>query len=159
MELGRVLDKDALDGATGATGLTSINVPADWLLRGDTIEFIVPLRLACARCEGGGCDRCERRGGLRLEGDEAARRVRLSLPTRAETSAFVVRLVRPLGDGAGLEQLTIRIGVAALPSAGCERVQAPVGESAPALRRVLVAGALVLLLAAAVAALVTAMHR
>jgi len=154
MEVACLLDKDALDGATGPSGVTSIDVPASWLSRGDTIELTVPSRLLCARCEGGGCDSCERRGGLRLEGDVASRRVRLALPTRTETSTFVVRLVHPLGDAAGLEQLTIKIGVASLPTAGCERVE-PITGSTPALRTLVVAGAIALLVIAAIAALVT----
>lgn len=156
VELARVLDKDALEATTGPSGTTSIEVPASWLARGDTVELTVPSRLACARCEGGGCDTCERRGGLRIVGDEGARRVRLALPVRAETSAFVVRLLRPLGDDAGLEQLTIKVTVADLPSAGCERVELATAEASRDLRVLVVAVVVALLVIAAAAAWLSA---
>ena len=150
-ELGQLLDKEALASATGPTGRASIRVPAEWLAHGDTIEFVVPARLACARCGGGGCDRCERSGALRLSGDDDARRVRLVLPKRTDASTFVVRMVRPLGDDIALEQLVVSISAGDVTTAGCTRVVS--GKRTPAVSRVVLVGIAVL---AVVAALIEA---
>ncbi len=149
-ELVRLLDKEALASATGPTGRASIRVPAAWLAHGDTIEFVVPARLSCARCEGGGCDRCDRSGGLRLDGDETARRVRLVLPKRTDPSTFVVRMVRPLGDEVALEQLVVEIGTGEVATAGCTRVETAMAP--PAVNRIVLIGVAVLALLAAIIA-------
>ena len=157
VDLARVLDKEALASATGKAGRTSLRVPAAWLAHGDTIELVVPAMLQCARCDGGGCDACERSGGLRLDGDAATRRVRLVLPKRTDESAFVVRLVQPLGDVVALDQLEVQIAVGELATAGCTRIEtaapatrnnAPAG--APALHRLVLVGFVVLAIAAAI---------
>ncbi len=156
-ELARVLDKDALASATGKAGRTSLRVPAAWLAHGETIELVVPARLQCVRCDGGGCDGCDRSGGLRLDADEASRRVRLVLPKRTDERAFVVRLVQPLGDAVALEQLEVEIAVGDITTAGCTRIEA--GASAtrvdaaaavPAMHRLVLVGVVVLAIAAAI---------
>lgn len=154
MELARVVDKDALAEAKGPTGRMSICVPSTWLAAGDTIEVTVPRRLSCAVCEGGGCDRCERRGGLRLDDDETARRVRIGLPKRPETSAFVLRLREPLGADAGLEQLVLEITTNDTPTESCTRIE-PATPSTPTVPRAVIVGLAVFALLAALAALAT----
>ncbi len=151
-ELVQLLDKEALDSATGKAGRATIRVPAAWLAQGDTIDFVVPALLSCARCEGGGCDRCDRSGGLRLDGDETARRVRLVLPKRTDPGTFVVRLVRPLDDKGGLEQLVVEIGTSEVATAGCTRVETAV--AAPAVNRIVLIGVVVLAILAALVAAV-----
>jgi hypothetical protein len=149
--LARVLDKDAIEGATGPAACTSVRVPREWLARGDVIELVVPARLACARCEGGGCDQCNRSGGLRIEGDEAARRIRIGLPKRIEGSAFSIRLLSPLGDGAMLDVLVVEIVAADAPSESCTRVETR-EAGRRSLRPVVMIGFVVLAAIAAIAA-------
>lgn len=61
----------------------SIEVPGDWLARGETIELTMPRNLTCANCEGGGCDACERAGALSLRGrKDPAYTVQVSLPEK-----------------------------------------------------------------------------
>jgi hypothetical protein len=153
-KLARVLDPEELDRAEGARGRLVVEVPDAWLAGGDTIEVVVPPRVACARCDGGGCDACGRSGALRLPEDEAARTLRLSLPTTAEAS--IVRLVRPLGPDAGLEQLWLELRAADEASPFCRRLtRASAGQRGyaalargPLLVAVLLALALVLVLTA-----------
>jgi hypothetical protein len=149
--LARVVDKDAIEGATGPAACTSVRVPREWLARGDVIELVVPTRLACARCEGGGCDQCNRSGGVRIEGDEAARRIRVGLPKRGEGGAFSIRLLQPLGDGAMLDVLVVEILAADAPSENCARVQTK-EVRARSLRPVVMIGVIVLAALAAIAA-------
>lgn len=106
-ELGRVVDPAALDAAGGAHGRMTIELAEDQL--GQTIAIAVPRKLVCARCDGGGCDGCHRSGAIRLELEEEARMAELVLPEEAPNAALLVRLVRPFGDAAELEQLTIEV--------------------------------------------------
>jgi hypothetical protein len=144
-ELGRLLDPNELDRAEGRRGRLMIDVLPEWLACGDTVELIAPTRLVCARCEGGGCDACERSGALRLSGDEAARTIRCTLP-RTASPRVLLRLVRPLGDAADLEQLSLELRWATEPSAGCRRVE-PTNRGSLAPRSLAIVGALVLLFA------------
>jgi hypothetical protein len=41
-----------------------VSVPRDWLERGASIECQLPRRLACAGCDGSGCDTCGLRGAV-----------------------------------------------------------------------------------------------
>jgi hypothetical protein len=110
-QLARVLDPEALDRAEGPWGRVVVEVPDAWSAAGDAVEMVVPLRVACARCEGGGCDDCGRSGALRLPAEEAARTLVFSLPEAPEAPgvARLLRLVRPLGPDAGLAQLWIEV--------------------------------------------------
>lgn len=59
----------------------TIRVPRAWLDRGATIELELPRSLTCARCDGGGCDRCGRAGAIRLRlADDPAQTVQVCLP-------------------------------------------------------------------------------
>lgn len=116
--LGSVLERDDL--ADGPRGRLTVDVLETWLDAGSAFEIVVPTRLACARCEGGGCDACGRSGAIRISGDEGERRIRITL----SESARGVRLVRPLGADAGLDQLIVELRPAAVPSNFCRRVEA-----------------------------------
>ena len=99
-------------------------MPAAVLARGSQIELAVPARIVCARCEGGGCDRCGRSGALKAPEDPEARRVRITLPAAADEGpgeprrAIEVRLVQPFGEAAAIEQLLIHVNAGAVASAG-----------------------------------------
>lgn len=130
--LGRVLDPEELDRAAGPRGRLAIDVVDEWLAAGATVEIIVPSRLTCARCEGGGCDECGRGGAIRVTGDEPARTLRLALPGTGPAPSQV-RLVRPLGDDAGVDQLLIELRPASAASAFCRRIAlAPARAHGPA---------------------------
>src|SRR5690242_3451348 len=78
--LGRVVDPRALDASSGARARLRVGVPAAWLAEGGELELRVPARLACARCDGGGCDGCARSGALRAPEPASARVVRAYVP-------------------------------------------------------------------------------
>lgn len=122
VELGNVFDASELPAADGPVGRLTVDVLQEWLEVGDAIEIVVPSRVACARCEGGGCDACGRSGAFRLSIDEAARTLQLTLPKAPPTPTVVVRLARPFGPSAGIEQLWIEVRGSARASACCRRV-------------------------------------
>jgi hypothetical protein len=105
-QLARLLDPSELDALTGPHGKMTATLARSQL--GEAIAIVVPSRLVCARCEGGGCDSCGRSGAIRLELSEAERTTHVVLPSDTR-EAVRVRLVRPLGESAGLEQLTLEV--------------------------------------------------
>ena len=114
--LGRVVDRSALDGCGRSRGRHTIEIPAAWV--GAEIMVAIPSRVPCARCDGGGCDGCDRRGGYRIEGDASARSLRVRLPHSMDT-AVVLRLVRPFGDSDGaISQLHLETRIGRGASAG-----------------------------------------
>jgi hypothetical protein len=82
----------------GPDVLHRIRVPAAWLESGEVIEFELPRNLACAACDGGGCDTCERSGAISLRGrHELAEILSVTLPKRkpdaeGETRGVVIRI-------------------------------------------------------------------
>ena len=96
--LGRVVDTSALDECAEPRGKHAIEIPVAWI--GAEILVAVPPRIVCARCDGGGCDGCRRRGGHRIDGDEQARAIRVKLPLVMD-GVVVLRLVRPFGHADG----------------------------------------------------------
>ncbi|WP_281313423.1 hypothetical protein [Polyangium sp. y55x31] len=135
--LSRVLDPAALDACDKPRGRLVIEVPAGWA--GAVIEVVIPARVACARCDGGGCDGCGRRGGHRVPGDPTARLVRVRLPSELE-GGVVLRILRPFGeDGAGIAQLHLEARAGAAASAGvtwCEPAMTDAPRSEPTRPRV-----------------------
>ncbi|MDI1447613.1 hypothetical protein [Polyangium sp. 6x1] len=114
--LSRVLDPAALDACDKPRGRLVIEVPADWA--GAVIEVVIPTRVACARCDGGGCEGCGLRGGHRVPGDPTGRLVRTRLPSALE-GGVVLRILRPFGDdGAGIAQLHLEVRAGTAASAG-----------------------------------------
>ncbi|MFO0756320.1 MAG: hypothetical protein U0359_07495 [Byssovorax sp.] len=122
--LGRVLDPEALDGEAGARGLCRIVVPSGWLEAPCEIELLVPSRLPCARCDGGGCDGCGRSGAVRAPREETERVLSASLPAVA-ASGVALRLSRPFGPEAEIVQLVIEVRAGEEASAGVTRRAPP----------------------------------
>ena len=136
-ELGRVVDTEALAKDGGGRARLRVEVPRDWA--GLDVEIVAPARLRCDRCEGGGCDGCDRSGALRLEGDDAHRTLDLRLPSSLETGVLL-RIGRPFGDGR-VTQLLVEIGLGTEPSSHVRKVDRPVTSSSiakPPLDRTLV---------------------
>jgi hypothetical protein len=100
-----VTDPEALDLAEGPRALLRIDVPVAWLESGAAIEVAVPRLLPCARCDGGGCDGCDRSGALRAPAGE--RSIELRLPGGAATEVRV-RLVQPFEDST-IQQLLVEV--------------------------------------------------
>jgi len=78
------------------------------------VELELPRHLVCAACDGGGCDVCERSGGVTLrERGEPADLIQVALPAeRHET--FVIRLpehggLAPAGSGLPRGNLLLRV--------------------------------------------------
>lgn len=106
-----------------------ITVPSGWLGCGATLCVKLPRTLACALCEGGGCDACERAGAvsLRLPSAEPVE-VRVVLPdqnasTGAPPRVVVLRIPNQGGPPAENEDLPhghlllrVQPGAAADPS-------------------------------------------
>jgi hypothetical protein len=147
-ELGQIFDPER-EAPTGPRGRLTLEVLSEWLEQGATVELTMPRRVACAACDGGGCDGCSRSGAHKLEGDE--RTLRLTLP-RTESERVLVRLVEPLGAEAGLAELTVEIRVASAPSHDARRIETAIVHraSAPLELRTLVV-TLVILIAIAIA--------
>ena len=119
--LGRVLDPKALDASAGPRARLRVQVPAAWLAEGADLVVTAPARLACARCEGGGCDSCARSGALRAPESAGARVVRTRVPV--SDRAIAVRIPRPFGADHAIEQLLLEVALGASPSAGVARME------------------------------------
>jgi len=114
--LGRVVNVAALDECSEPRGRHAIEVPVEWV--GAEISVSVPARLVCARCDGGGCDGCNRRGGFRVDGDDQARAVRVQLPL-VMRETVVLRIVHPFGAAEGaIRQLHLEARVGLQASSG-----------------------------------------
>lgn len=118
--LGKLLDREALDADEGPRARARITVPAGWADGASIVEIALPRALACARCDGGGCDGCGRSGALRGPASEAARVVRVRLP-KGLGAGVTVRLAEPFGRGSAIAQLWLEVRP---------------GEAAPSVRRV-----------------------
>jgi hypothetical protein len=114
--LGQVLDVAALDASNGPCARVRVGLEPGWS-RGDTLRITVPERLTCARCDGGGCDACQRSGALRAPAEPGDRTVRVELP-ELPPRGVAVRLLRPFGDAADVEQLRIELHASARSDVG-----------------------------------------
>ncbi|AKT42582.1 hypothetical protein [Chondromyces crocatus] len=123
-ELGQLLDPSALDRAEGARGRLRLVVPAQWDGEPTELEITAPLRITCARCDGGGCDACGRSGALKTPDDPADRILRVQLPAQLG-GGVVLRLVRPFGDTWPIEQLLLELVPGATPSRDIVRLPPP----------------------------------
>jgi hypothetical protein len=116
-----------------------IRVPRDWLARGAVIELELPRHLVCAACDGGGCDACERSGGVTLrERGAPADLVEVTLPSTEKTEAFVIRLperggLAPVGSDLPRGHLLVRVEPSESADPGVALVERP---ALPAARRV-----------------------
>lgn len=86
-----------LDEPRGPDVLHTIEVPMEWLEEGASVSIVLPRLLSCARCEGGGCDVCGRKGAFEITpgGDPIV----VSLPRQASAAPSALRLRLP-GYGA-----------------------------------------------------------
>ncbi len=123
--LGRVLDPGALDACEGARARLSIEVPAAWLTQGAELVINAPARLACARCDGGGCDACARSGVLRVPVDARDRTLRVTHPAASEPRGIALRIPDPFGPEHEIAQLLLEVRAAAHPSASVTRIVPP----------------------------------
>jgi len=70
-----------------------VRVPRGWLTEGATIEVVLPRNLTCARCEGGGCDACDRSGAITVRGRaDPPDLVPVNLPAGERNTPFVIRI-------------------------------------------------------------------
>ena len=84
--LGKVTGEIAV--RRGPDALHKIKVPQDWLEQGATIEFELPRNLTCAKCDGGGCDACERSGAVSTRGrKEIPETIQVTLPREDPSDA------------------------------------------------------------------------
>lgn len=77
----------------------SVQAPSAWFAEGASIEVRLPRLLSCARCQGGGCDVCERRGAFELDRSLGSPVVVVTLPEQIAGAEAPVRLRLP-GCGA-----------------------------------------------------------
>ncbi len=103
-----------LEGPSGPDVSHRIEVPEAWFEEGVMVAVELPQRLACARCEGGGCDACGRSGAVAVwSNDEEPCVVSVGLPRPPRPGAAVVlrvpeagaphRATPPASDGAPAE--------------------------------------------------------
>ena len=123
-----------LDVPRGPDVVHRIRVPRAWLEAGAVVEFELPRNLACAACEGGGCDICERAGAITLRGRaELPELLRVTLPARPRESNGEVRgVVIRIPEQGGLPPehgevlprglLLLRVELAEAPDPGVSRV-------------------------------------
>src|SRR6185295_18793650 len=82
----------------------SIEVPENWFWVGATLQIALPRLLSCARCDGGGCDACERRGAFEQAAAGTAREVAVVLPVLHPERCVPVRLRLPALGARAAEQ-------------------------------------------------------
>ena len=85
-----------VDEPRGPDVLFSVEVPMEWLEEGASVSIALPRLLSCARCEGGGCDVCGRKGAFEQAADGP---VIVSLPRQVGAAPSALRLRLP-GYGA-----------------------------------------------------------
>lgn len=86
-----------LDEPRGPDVLYTVEVPMEWLEGGASVSIVLPRLLPCARCEGGGCDVCGRKGAFEVSSLEGP--VVVSLPRQSAAAPSALRLRLP-GYGA-----------------------------------------------------------
>lgn len=153
--LGKVADPAALDSCARARAHLRVDVLAAWLTEGAELELTVPARLACARCDGGGCDGCARSGALRAPEEAAARVLRARVPPRADGAnvTLALRLPDPFGEHHAIGQLLVELRAAPSASAMVRIVPAPAPAAPPKLAISPLAVTALIAFAAALAAL------
>jgi hypothetical protein len=93
-----------MDIPRGPDVVHRIRVPRAWLEAGEIVELELPRNLACAACDGGGCDLCERAGAVALRGrNELPELLSVTLPTRkANDTGGVLGVVIRIPEQGGL---------------------------------------------------------
>jgi hypothetical protein len=110
--LGRVLDPEAIHAMTGPSGRLELRVSPGW--GGRMVEVVAPARVACSRCDGGGCDACNRSGAIKLDPSPARRTLTVCLP-RDLSGGVALRIVHPFGEGGALEVLVLEVRPSDVP--------------------------------------------
>lgn len=110
----RLLDPAALDAKGSPRARVSIIVKAEWLREGARLELLLPAKLRCDLCDGGGCDACGRSGAYRSP--EEGKKVALTLP-RVTDDYLALRVTNPFGDQEPA-LLVVRLAAGPEPSAG-----------------------------------------
>lgn len=109
--LGRVLEKEALEGPEIRAALLAVTVEGP-LERGAVLHVRAPKRLPCASCEGGGCSRCGNSGAFKIEPTAplvVPVSTDIALPARIRLTAG-----RELGEG--IDVVVLAIGSEGPPS-------------------------------------------
>ncbi len=79
-----------LDAPRGLDVKHRVRVPSSWLDEGASLEFELPRNLACAKCDGGGCDLCGRSGAVTLRTrSELPEIVQITLPRRGDSAQLL----------------------------------------------------------------------
>ena len=140
--LGQVTDPAALDADPRARARLRVDVDPAWIAEGADLEITSPVRLPCARCDGGGCDACDRSGVLRAPDDTAARVLVVRVPAQpagqsqhpglrpgepgyAPGPTVALRLPDPFGPEHPIGQLIVELRAAAAPSSAVRRLEPP----------------------------------
>jgi hypothetical protein len=124
--LGRVVDPAELDAASARRARASLSLPESWLREPSRIRFVVPRRLSCDACDGGGCAGCDNRGGFVVP-EGLDRTVSLSLSGGVD--GVRVRVVPTFATLAGFDVLLVDIRRGD-PTLGAQRVDAALTASA-----------------------------
>jgi len=125
-----------MDVPRGPDVVHRIRVPRAWLESGEVVEFELPRNLACAACDGGGCDSCERAGAITLRGrNELPELLQVTLPARSQDEVsdgrgVVIRIPEQGGlpaEGVPLPRglLLLRVEPAEVADAGITLVTPP----------------------------------
>lgn len=111
-QLAQVVDPEALDACDGARAKLALNIDRAWMRDGARLRIAAPKRMPCARCDGGGCDGCDRSGVLRGPDDAKARALTVELPAdQPGQTTVVLRLTKPFADDA-ISQLLLHLSPA-----------------------------------------------
>lgn len=128
--LGRVVDRDELERASGAWIRVDVGVPPAWALDGASVQIEVPARVPCARCDGGGCDGCGRSGAIRLSSEPRDRTFELTLPSSLEREV-TVRITKPFGDESAIGLVFCALRPSEAPLRCRKSASAAIVHSAP----------------------------
>jgi len=125
----------SMDRPRGPDATLQLTVPAGWIVEGATIEIELPRNLACATCEGGGCDVCERSGAVSLRGrKEPPEIVEVTLPRGESAEARVIVRIPCRGglpgEGTDLPRGNLLLSIEAGPEAPRGVIRLP-GPSLP----------------------------
>jgi len=127
-ELARTLDRQSLDDDPGPRVRLQLVVPLAWARAGATVRVVAPVRVGCARCDGGGCDGCGRAGAYKLSPSPGERAFELTLPRGLSSDGAELRVALPFGAESPIAQALCQVRLGEAPS-GCTRVEAAPGGS------------------------------
>jgi hypothetical protein len=91
-----------LDEPRGPDVQYGVEVPMEWLEQGASVSIVLPRLMTCARCEGGGCDICARKGAFEVTTEGP---VVVSLPRQPGATPSALRLRLPAYGALGEPEL------------------------------------------------------